>query len=406
MEKNEFFKIDVEANYNHNEVFDIKVELDSIMVSENNGKDLLDLDTTEYVVKPGDKLYFLPGVNVPRVKLKDLTLQWGVKVVRDIKDATIVFGGSNTIYKMCTNTHLYKFPVSLVKSFLELSKSKMDIRYATNLETLLEHYDKEFFYGDYNTRRTLLDEGFPFFKHAIVNPVFEAIKNYGDTVKHSRWTTIIDEQEDVAILKKIKGINVKHENTLLSILNSDDCVTIDEEVFTNLTQMLRSSDEDNHVLAMEIMANCNYKESLMYLEILFHENHYTMSRVHAKNHVNFKSLLSYLGKTPSNMNTYLDDIVESLLEKGVVDQQKLDYIVDRYCEDIARMGNSDVFKVKTVTVNESILQFINKNYEFDLLEEFEPAPEPEPEIIENEEIVEQEPQQETAPATEEDFIWD
>ena len=70
------------------------------------------------------------------------------------------------------------------------------------------------------------------------------------------------------------------------------------------------------------------------------------------------------------------------------------------------MVNSDVFKVKTVTVNESILQFINKNYEFDLLEEFEPAPEPEPEIIENEEIVEQEPQQETAPATEEDFIWD
>lgn len=406
MDKNEFFKIKVEANYNHNEVFDIKIELDPLIVSENSGRDLLTLDTTEYVIKPGDKLYFLPGVNIPRIKLKDLTLQWGIKTVRDVKDATVVFGGSNTIYKMCSNTHLYKFPTSLVKSFLELSRSKMDVRYATNLETLLEYYDKEFFYGNNDTRRILLDANFPFFKNEIVNPVFVATKDYGTDITHSRWTTVIDYEEEVQLFKKIVNINVKHENTLLSILNSDDCVTIDEEVFGNLTQMLRSSDEDNHVLAMEIMANCNYKESLMYLEILFYENSHTMSRVNAKNHVNFKSLLSYLGKTPSSMNTTRDDIVKSLLEKGVIDQQKLDYIIDRYCEEIASRGNSDIFQVKTVTVNEEILQFINKNYEFDLLGEFEPAPEPDPEVIENEEIVEQEPQEEPATASEEDFIWD
>ena len=30
--------------------------------------------------------------------------------------------------------------------------------------------------------------------------------------------------------------------------------------------MFNSSDQDNHVMAMEIMANCNYEDSMLYLE--------------------------------------------------------------------------------------------------------------------------------------------
>ena len=147
----------------------------------------------------------------------------------------------------------------------------------------------------------------------------------------------------------------------------------------------------------------------MYLEILFKENSYNMARITAKNHVNFKSLLSYLGKSTSNMSTNIDRIVFSLLEKGVVDAQKLDYIIDRYCDEIAKEGNSVMLKVKTVTVDERVLSFMNKNYEFDLLEEFETIPEPEPEpipeVIENEEVVENTNTEEIIPK-EEDFIWD
>jgi hypothetical protein len=49
-------------------------------------------------------------------------------------------------------------------------------------------------------------------------------------------------------------------------------------------------------LAMEIMANSKYVESLIYLELLFYRYAGRISDRHTKNHVNFKSLLGYLGK--------------------------------------------------------------------------------------------------------------
>lgn len=409
MEANEFFKLDIAANYDHQEVFDISVDVEPVIISKTGSENLIKLDSSDYVVRPGDKFYFLPGVNIPRIKLKDLTLKYGVRVVRDVKDATVVFGGESTGYKISYRTHLYEIPITLIKSFLDLSKSKMDVRDISKLETALEYYDKDVFYCDYSTKRIILDDEWPFFRTAIINPVFETLKTYGEDVNNSNWFAIVDEEESVKLLKKISGLNIKHEGTLLNILNGDDAVTIDEEIFGNLTEMLRSTDDDNIVLAMEIMANCNYKQSLMYLEILFKENSYNMTRITAKNHVNFKSLLSYLGKSTSNMSTTIDRIIFSLLEKGVVDAQKLDYIIDRYCDEIARQGNSAMLKVKTVTIDEKVLSFMNKNYEFDLLEEFETIPEPEPEpipeVIENEEVVENTNTEEIIPK-EEDFIWD
>lgn len=406
MEANEFFRLDITANYDEQEVFDISVDVEPVIISNTGVENLIKLDSSDYVVRPGDKFYFLPGVNIPRIKLKDLTLKYGVRVVRDVKDATVVFGGESTGHKISYRTHLYKIPITLIKSFLDLSRSKMDVRDISKLETALEYYDKDVFYCDYSTKRIILDDEWPFFKMAIINPVYETLKTYGEDVNNSNWVTVVDEEGSIKILKKISGLNVKHESTLLNILNGDDAVTIDEEIFGNLTEMLRSTDDDNIVLAMEIMANCNYKESLMYLEILFKENSYNLSRVGAKNHVNFKSLLSYLGKSTSNMSTNIDMIILSLLKKKVIDEQKLDYIINRYNDEITRMGNSNMLKVKTVTVEDEVLRFMNKNYEFDTLGEFEPVEIPEPEVIEQEEVVEQIEDTIEATPSEEDFIWD
>jgi hypothetical protein len=155
------------------------------------------------------------------------------------------------------------------------------------------------------------------------------------------------------------------------------------------------------------MANCNYKQSLLHLELLFREYSYTLSRNHTKNHVNFKSLLSYLGKSATSMNTNLDDIVNSLRNKGVLTTDKLDYIINNYKEHFRSYGSTGVFRIKTITVNEEILKELNANYEIDVLEEFEPIPVEEPvedlipEVVEQKEVVEQ-PEPESSS---EDFIW-
>jgi hypothetical protein len=406
MESNEYFKIEIEANYDNKDVFDIKIDLDLILAQEyRDNTPLLNISNDSYTPKPGDKLYFLPGVNIPRIKLKDLTLQYGIKTVRDLKDANVIFGSDSTASKLSDAKHYYKIPVVLIKEFLELSKDKMDSRDVTKLETALEANDKKYFYGQYNERRIFADAEYPFYKLAIQNPVYKYTKEINEYLNYSSWTSSVEDEAHLILINKLKNSNIKiiNEESLLAIINGDDSIIITEEVFENLSQMLVSSDEDNHVLAMEIMANCNYKESLMYLEIIFKEFYYTLNRNHTKNHVNFKSLLSYLGKTASNMSTSIDEIVFSLRQKGVLTKDKLDYLITKYSDYIRQYGDTNVFKVKTVTVDEEILRELNLNYDLQLLSEFEPLiiEEPVAEVIENEEIV-----QEPAPEnSSEDFIW-
>jgi hypothetical protein len=405
MESNEYFKIKIETNYDHQEVFDISINLDLILGQNYHDKTpLFAISKDTYTPRPGDKLYFLPGVNIPRIKLKDLTLQYGIKTVREIKDATVIFGSDNTVSKLSDSRHYYQIPIGIIQDFLELSKYKMDSRDVTKLETALAVNDKNYFLGHYNEKRILSDDSFPPFKTAIQNPVYKHIKEL-ENMSYSSWYNVIDEEDSVILINKLKNSTIKiiDEESLLDIINGDDSIIIDEEIFGNLSQMLASSDEDNHVLAMEIMANCNYKQSLMYLEILFKEFNNTFSRNHTKNHVNFKSLLSYLGKSPSSMSTSIDDIVDSLRHKGVLTVDKLNYVIGKYSDYLAQYGNTNIFKVKTITINEEILRELNLNYEIDILGEFEPVPVEEPvaEVIEQEEIV-----QEPAPEnSSEDLIW-
>ena len=43
-----------------------------------------------YTPTQGDTIYLMPGVNIPRAKLKDLALNSGIKVVRDPDNANII----------------------------------------------------------------------------------------------------------------------------------------------------------------------------------------------------------------------------------------------------------------------------------------------------------------------------
>lgn len=54
--------------------------------------DLFNLVKIPYTPSKGDKIYFLPGVNIPRVKFKNVCVEHGIKTIRDIEQATVIFG--------------------------------------------------------------------------------------------------------------------------------------------------------------------------------------------------------------------------------------------------------------------------------------------------------------------------
>jgi hypothetical protein len=65
-----YIKIEIQHVWSGTTVTDVNIDINFTNALSNN--DYFDIDTSGYTPKAGDKIYFMPGVNVPRVKLKDL----------------------------------------------------------------------------------------------------------------------------------------------------------------------------------------------------------------------------------------------------------------------------------------------------------------------------------------------
>jgi len=112
---------------------------------------------------------------------------------------------------------------------------------------------------------------------------------------------------------------------------------------------------------------------LLYIHILFKEYGNVMHNSNTKNHVNFKSLLTYLGKDRYSFSSSLDTIIQSLKDKGVLTVEALDILMHRYASEIIHGGNQTAFKVKSITISDELKAFLNHNYEFKTMAEFVPA---------------------------------
>ena len=323
--------------------------------------DIITATDKDYTPSKGDKLYFLPGVNIPRVKLKDLSLQHGIKTTRNINDATHVFVGKNTKDKITSGAWYYSINTSALRGILLDTELVMDDYYKENLTQALEFYTEDVVILDYSAAGQLRNSELAFVKRY----------SYGNISRHSSVYYSVD-SDHTDLFPDILTLDIYDESKLIKHINGEDAATIDATMFQQISDMFKSSDSDNHVLAMEIMANCNYIDSLLYLEMLFKDHAGKMYNCHTKNHVNFKSLLSYLGKSKSNMDTSVDDIMKALINKDVLDTDKIDVLMKHYSDELGRRGNSTFFKVKSVTVNEETLQLLNTNYVYEELPDFVP----------------------------------
>jgi hypothetical protein len=315
----------------------------------------------DYDPTKGDKLYFLPGVNIPRVKLKDLSLQHGIKTVRDIDQATHVFVGKNTKDKIVNGHWYYTIKANALRSILNDPDTVMDDYYRENLTQALEFYTEELVIVDYHSSSELRNSELPFVQRYMTGNLSRS-----STIFYS----VDDDYKD--LFPGILNLELYDESKLLKHINGDDAATIDETMFLQISDMFKSSDQDNHILAMEIMANCNYIDSLLYIEMLFEKYENQMYSCHTKNHVNFKSLLSFLGKKRTYMNTDIDDVVKSLINKGVFDIDKVNVIMKYYGEAIANQGGTDFFEVKSLTLSEEAAKLLNTNYVHETFPDFIP----------------------------------
>ncbi len=293
-----------------------------------------------YVPVKGDMIYLLPGVNIPRVKLKDLALSLGIRVVRDPAKANIIFAGRNSIAKITSSRWAYK--VNSTYALERIKELCNDDFYIQNLETAIASTGETDIFGDYNDIYNILAKG-----------------SRNDYTSSYIYTIDPDYSE---MYNTVKDKIIYSEAELLNNINGDDSTTIDEEVFQQLKSMFDSSDSDNHVLAMEIMANSKYEDSVLYLLMLISENAYKINNSNTRNHVNFKSMLSYFNWQPRDVNHInTDDIVQIIdKKKGLLTVDMIKRLYQEYSDDIIRnIHYDDVFEVKEVTIKQEYLDKLN-----------------------------------------------
>ena len=87
--------------------------------------------------------------------------------------------------------------------------------------------------------------------------------------------------------------NLVLDSNLIKLANSESTV-LDKEQYYSLTEMVRSNDNDNMTVALEVMANCNIEESLDYISLVYYFYYDRLKYSNNWNSVNVKALRNRL----------------------------------------------------------------------------------------------------------------
>lgn len=128
--------------------------------------------------------------------------------------------------------------------------------------------------------------------------------------------------------------------------------------------MFKSSDKDNHIMAMEIMANSNYVESALYLLMLLEEYGHRIADCNTKNHVNFKSMVSYFGLRVRDVdNLDPDDVSKKLTSLGLLTTEWLNILLEsRLNWFITNIARSSTFNVASIVPTPEVSVAIDSDY--------------------------------------------
>ena len=357
-----YIKLDLSITRNGSQIGGTDLEFEIITVTDTD-----DFKMSDKKYKPSnrDSLFFLPGVNIPRVKIKNLTMSHRIKSIRDIRKADAIFINDTTFGKMVDYIYYFTLKVSVFEAFLELIKDDLSTRQYDSMITALEFYTQDVVIFDNTTRHCLTDDNLQ-----VLYQQPDFLDHIKSNSPNRMFRIISDDSAD--IFKYVKDKELYDETHIIELLNGDDALVIDDKTSAQLEAMLKSTDEENHTLAMEIMANCEYRASLLHLMILFEKFNEVFKASGFRGHINFKSLLAYLDMGPDSMTVSLDSMVKLFLKREVLTEAWIDIILSTYA-DQARAGESEYFKCHTITLNDEALAYLNINYTRQLVNEFVPA---------------------------------
>lgn len=240
-----------------------------------------------------DKLYFLPGCNVPRFKVRE-------HFTNTIKpeNATAVFVSRNNLQSTSDNSlihhsELYKCSYD---ETVNIINNMVDLKAKALIEDLIKNnHIKDIFLSKSFWKDDCYDLGY-FYDRDI--GIGYGLYHYMGTGKYSHKKVAKEPQYQLysiknnSVLSKIK-CDVYFEDEVLKHLNQNNLI-LTEEKYQELRSFGLTNDQENIILMMELMSNCNFEKSIVYLMLLLQEFYNYIAPLKESNHVNFKSLLRFL----------------------------------------------------------------------------------------------------------------
>jgi len=354
--------------YPNSTVQDFKWELLQVYKDSQYSMTIPKIETNnkEYIPKAKDKLYFYPGCNVPRYKVREWGKKNDISITIKEDNATVKFGSRLSISKCLsydTHTRMDKFKYL---AWLDSMWSRDDGNIKLMCEEILKSASNYVYLQKYGSGSNismfmnLKDyHGNPYDRvkdHNITHDLAEADK---DANGWYRSVYVTDNNYQI-LSSLLASPDVYSQQAVIGLIN-EDAMVIDQEMYGTLRNMFASNSDKDKLMALEIIGNCNIDPSLHHVLLLIKEYHNQIYAMSESKHVNFKSLLEYIGVGRMSMGNINDDLmITCLMDKDVLTMQIVKELAEGVKDIWKDQYDTTHFKINTITVSDDVKRYFKE----------------------------------------------
>jgi hypothetical protein len=331
------------------------------------------IPNNKYSPKVKDKLYFYPDCNVPRYKVREWAKKNDISITVIKEKSNAKFATNDTIKSYINNGVFVKINKIDFISWLDINNyDKTSASYITLITVLTNHtyvYLEKYQSNIYAFSKTVDWDGTANnikTSHGLIRGYDD--KNVSIVVEDYYQKDTTDDKNLKIIESLITDNAIYNQESIISLIN-EDAITIDEYMFSRLRDMFLSESKSDHLVALEIVANCNINPSLHYVLLLLREFNVNITNLKESKHINFKSLLEYIGISRGSMGYLAEDkIVNILMQKDVLTMRNVKELASGIKDVMKRNSDTTHFLISKITISEEVITYLkNKQVQKELV---------------------------------------
>lgn len=298
-------------------------------IKDTLSKELDIIKSKKYNPYDGDVLYFHPKCIVPRYKLKEILSPFGVKTTIKEEKSNVKIINKKSINSFFTYEYLYTVRLSDFLLFTDYSSNvSNDI-----IESIKEHShfcdktNEKIIYGKYTTVN-VIDNHLSLTNNSRLRCNGIYLNNLIQ-LKEGLDVNKDYEKFDKLVIDILSNSRDYYMDKSISELLQNESIQIDEEMYTQLCNMLESRDQSNVTMAVEVIANCNINESAEYIYKLMKA--YLHNRIIDSKSWNSVNMKSFRETTGFDRNTYFseDHYISFINKYNSLGKEHIDYIKEK-----------------------------------------------------------------------------